>query len=192
MRKAAVMRSVLTKTGCPKELRTLKMSTTTRYGLRALADMCAHMDGKPVSVGEVARRQDIPPNYLEQLFARLRQGGVLKSVRGARGGYLLARGAGEITIADIAGALGEDVVFGPCQTERGCVNAPLCPTFDLWRRVRAAVDGILEATTLEDVVSKQAALLASHTPDSLRSEVRERALLYEKRGAQCKTESRRR
>ena len=98
----------------------MKLSTTTRYGLRALSDLCAQGGEGPVAVSDIARRQDIPANYLEQLFARLRRGDILRSVRGAQGGYLLARPAGEITVAEIVDALGETITFGDCQTEAGC------------------------------------------------------------------------
>ena len=130
----------------------MKLSTTTRYGLRALSDLCAQGDEGPVAVSDIARRQDIPANYLEQLFARLRRGDILRSVRGAQGGYLLARPAGEITVAEIVDALGESITFGDCQTEVGCDQIASCPTFSLWRRVRNSIDEILKATTLEDLV----------------------------------------
>ena len=130
----------------------MKLSTTTRYGLRALSDLCAQGGEGPVAVSDIARRQDIPANYLEQLFARLRRGDILRSVRGAQGGYLLARPAGEITVAEIVDALGESITFGDCQTEVGCDQMASCPTFSLWRKVRDSIDEILKATTLEDLV----------------------------------------
>lgn len=130
----------------------MKLSTTTRYGLRALSDLCVQDGGGPVAVSDIARRQDIPANYLEQLFARLRRGNILRSVRGAQGGYLLARPAGEITVAEIVDALGEAISFGDCQTEAGCEQAPNCPTFHLWRKVKDSIDEILTSTTLESLV----------------------------------------
>ena len=130
----------------------MKLSTTTRYGLRALSDLCAQNESDPVAVSDIARRQDIPANYLEQLFARLRRGNILRSVRGAQGGYFLARPAGEITVAEIVDALGESITFGDCQTEAGCDQAPTCPTFQLWRKVKDSIDEILTSTTLEALV----------------------------------------
>ncbi|MDR1978771.1 MAG: Rrf2 family transcriptional regulator [Synergistaceae bacterium] len=133
----------------------MKLSTVTRYGLRALSDLCAQeklQEGnKPVAVGDIARRQDIPPSYLEQLFAKLRRGHLVKSVRGAQGGYVLARPAGEITVAEIIRALGEPIAFGDCQTEAGCRNTSECSTYELWQRLKGSVDDILESTTLEDI-----------------------------------------
>lgn len=155
----------------------MKLSTTTRYGLRALSDLCLQSGG-PVSVSDIARRQDIPLSYLEQLFSKLRRGGILKSIRGAQGGYLLARPAGEISVAEIIDALGEPIAFGDCQMEEGCVNAPDCPTFKLWRRVKGSVDTILAETTLEDILKDKRSLLAADETDPLREEVRERALRH--------------
>ena len=156
----------------------MKLSTTTRYGLRALSDLCSQGEG-PVSVSDIAKRQDIPLNYLEQLFAKLRRGGILASIRGAQGGYLLARSAGEISIAEVINALGEPITFGDCQLEEGCVNAPTCPTFKLWRKVKGSIDDILAETTLEDILKDKISLLESGEPDPIREEVKERALRHQ-------------
>lgn len=142
-----------------------------------MSDLCSHSrNDEPVSVSDIASRQDIPVNYLEQLFGKLRRGGLLASVRGAQGGYLLARSAGEITIADILEALGEPVIFGSCQTEKGCENALTCPTFRLWRKVKGSVDEILESTTLQDIADEKITLLESMAYDPEREEARDRAI----------------
>lgn len=158
----------------------VRLSSTARYGLRAMSDLCASSDNAPVCVSDIAARQNIPVNYLEQLFGKLRRAGLLESVRGAQGGYMLARPACEISIADILKALGEPVIFGACQTEKGCENAVKCPTFKLWRKVKGSVDEILETTTLEDITSETISLLESIIPDPEREEVRERALRQSK------------
>ena len=155
----------------------MRLSTTARYGLRAMSDLCVHShNSEPVPVSDIASRQNIPVNYLEQLFGKLRRGGLLESVRGAQGGYLLARKADEISIADILQALGEPFIFGSCQTEKGCENAVTCPTFSLWRKVKGSVDEILETTTLEDIADERMTLLESLNSDPEREEVRERAI----------------
>ena len=154
----------------------MRLSTTARYGLRAMSDLCTHShDSHPVPVSDIALRQNIPLNYLEQLFGKLRRGGLLESVRGAQGGYLLARRADEITIADILLALGEPFIFWSCQTEKGCENAVKCPTFNLWRKVKGSVDEILESTTLEDIVDERITLLENMNSDPERQEARDRA-----------------
>ena len=154
----------------------MRLSTTARYGLRAMSDLCTHPpNGEPVPVSDIASRQNIPVNYLEQLFGKLRRGGVLGSVRGAQGGYLLARSAGEISIADILQALGEPFIFGSCQTDKGCENAVTCPTFSLWRKVKSSVDEILRTTTLADITDEKISLLECLSSDPERAEARHRA-----------------
>ena len=154
----------------------MRLSTTARYSLRALSDLCAYSDDEPVSVSDIASRQNIPVNYLEQLFGKLRRGGILESVRGSQGGYLLARPEGDISIADILQALGEPFIFGSCQTEKGCENAVTCPTFNLWRKVKGSVDEILRTTTLEDIAGESITLLESLNYDPEREEARARAV----------------
>ena len=153
----------------------MRLSTTARYSLRALSDLCTRPNSEPVSVSDIASRQNIPVNYLEQLFGKLRRGGILESVRGSQGGYLLARPEGEITIADILQALGEPFIFGSCQTEKGCENAVTCPTFNLWRKVKGSVDEILRTTTLEDIAGESITLLDTESPDPEREEARRKA-----------------
>ena len=133
----------------------MKLSTVTRYGLRALSDLCLQEgEGVPIAVGDIAKRQEIPLSYLEQLFAKLRRGRVIKSVRGAQGGYVLARPAGDITVAEVVRALGEPIAFGDCQTNAGCSNTSDCPTYELWQKLKTSVDDILESTTLKDLTNK--------------------------------------
>ena len=153
----------------------MRLSTTARYSLRALSDLCTRPNNEPVSVSDIASRQNIPVNYLEQLFGKLRRGGILESVRGSQGGYFLARPEGEISIADILQALGEPFIFGSCQTEKGCENAVTCPTFNLWRKVKGSVDEILRTTTLEDIAGESITLLDTESPDPEREEARRKA-----------------
>lgn len=155
----------------------MRLSSTARYGLRAMSDLCAHSHDEPVCVSDIAMRQKIPVNYLEQLFNKLRRGGLLESVRGAQGGYMLARSAEEISIADILAALGEPFIFGSCQTEKGCENAVTCPTFNLWRKVKGSVDEILNTTTLQDITDEKISLIENLNE---REEVRNRAIMSSK------------
>ena len=154
----------------------MRLSTTARYSLRALSDLSSRADNDPVSVSDIASRQDIPVTYLEQIFGKLRRGGILASIRGSQGGYILARPANDITVAEILQALGEPVIFGSCQTEKGCENAVTCPTFSLWRKVKGSVDEILRTTTLADIVGEKISLMTpAKTPDPEREEARRKA-----------------
>ncbi len=159
----------------------MRLSVTARYAINALSDLYSHSDlnQKPVSVSDISKRQNIPVNYLEQLFAKLRKKGLLTSVRGAQGGYVLSRDASEICISDILNALDESLIFGDCQTEVGCKNAPLCPTFFLWRRVKGSIDEILEDTSLKDLFNEKVALLNQTQIDPIREEIKNRAVKRE-------------
>src|SRR3954451_2400562 len=92
----------------------MRLSTKGRYAVMAMVDLAKHSDGSPVSLAEIAERQEISLSYLEQLFAKLRRGGLVRSVRGAGGGYLLALPAGETRIGDIVLAVDEPIRATRC------------------------------------------------------------------------------
>jgi Rrf2 family transcriptional regulator, cysteine metabolism repressor len=100
----------------------LSITTKSPYAVRALAELARNGDGGPVPIGELARRREIPVQFLEQLFAVLRRAGVLRSQRGVKGGYLLARDPGELTVLEVVelldGAVGRDAtgVFADAAT----------------------------------------------------------------------------
>ena len=146
---------------------TIKLSTKTRYGLRALLYVAERYDGtEVVPVGEVAREQDVSEKYLEQLFLTLRRSGLLKSVRGVKGGYMLCRPPEEVTISDVVGALEGGISFADCHESDGCRNREICPTRGLWSRLKGSIDEILEDTTLADLLEEHAgAGLAEEEPD---------------------------
>ena len=156
----------------------MRLSTTARYALRAMSDLSSHTDNEPVSVSDIALSQNIPVNYLEQIFGKLKRGGILESVRGAQGGYLLARPSNEISIAEILDTLGEPFIFGSCQTEKGCENVITCPTFNLWRKVKTSVDEILKTTTLKDIAAEKISLLENLESfiDPEREKIRKKAI----------------
>ena len=84
----------------------MKLSTKGRYGLRAMIDLARYSEEEPVSISSIAARQDISERYLEQLMGLLRKAGLVQSIRGATGGYILTRSAGEISVGDGVGAVG--------------------------------------------------------------------------------------
>ena len=92
----------------------MKLSTKGRYSVMAMVDIAAHTEGKPIALADVAERQEISLSYLEQLFSKLRHGGLVKSVRGPGGGYLLAHTAAETRIADIIIAVDEPIKATRC------------------------------------------------------------------------------
>lgn len=133
----------------------MRMTTKGRYAVMAMADLAKHSDNRPVSLAEVASRQEISLSYLEQLFARLRRGNLVRSVRGPGGGYLLARKLSEIRIADIIVAVDEPIVATRCKSNSpsGCLSdGSRCLTHDLWDELGHQIQLYLSSISLEDVM----------------------------------------
>jgi len=132
----------------------IKLSTKTRYGLRALLYLAERYDGeRTIPVGEIARGQKVSEKYLEQLFLRLRRSKLIKSVRGAQGGYILCKPPEDVTIAEVVDSLEGDITFADCLASGGCANKGECPTHELWSRLKGSIDDILEDTTLADLIN---------------------------------------
>jgi Rrf2 family iron-sulfur cluster assembly transcriptional regulator len=141
----------------------MKLSTKGRYAVMALADIARHSAGSAVSLADVARRQEISVDYLEQLFGKLRRAGLVDSVRGPGGGYLLAMPAEDIWIADIISAVDEAMQVTRCQGDaiEGCVGGEKCVTHELWAALGRQIYGFLAAVTLGDVVEQRNLALAA-------------------------------
>ena len=108
----------------------MKISTKGKYGLRAMIDLAQYSEQEAVSISSIAQRQKISESYLEQLVAKLKKAGLVISIRGAAGGYRLARPASDISVGDVLRALEGDVraVICTAQTEEGCEGEELCVT----------------------------------------------------------------
>ena len=141
----------------------MKMSTKGRYAVMAMIDIGEHSAGKPVSLAEIAERQDISQEYLEQLFGKLRKAGLVESTRGPGGGYRLAREASEIPMADIILAVDETLRVTRCEGDavEGCVKGEKCSAHDLWSSLGRQMMTFLGSITLDDVVSKRNLALAA-------------------------------
>ena len=137
----------------------MRLSTKGRYAVMAMADLAKNGTDRAVSLAEIAARQEISLSYLEQLFARLRKGGLVKSVRGPGGGYRLARAAGEMVVADIVLAVDEPIRATRCAahgTPRGCMTGGArCITHDLWEDLGAEIHRYLAGVSLADVIEKR-------------------------------------
>ncbi len=141
----------------------MKMSTKGRYAVMAMIDIGQQALGKPISLYEIAERQDISQEYLEQLFGRLRRAGLVDSVRGPGGGYLLARPATEIALSEIILAVDEPLRVTRCDGDGvdGCVKGEQCCAHDLWASLGRQMMYFLESVSLEDVVQKRNLALAA-------------------------------
>lgn len=132
----------------------MKLSTKGRYAVMAMADLAHHSSGRPVALAEVAERQEISLSYLEQLFGRLRRGGLVSSVRGPGGGYMLARPPSQTRISDIVLAVDEPLKATRCTpgSPTGChSHKGRCLTHDLWEELGNQIYLFLSAVTLADV-----------------------------------------
>jgi Rrf2 family iron-sulfur cluster assembly transcriptional regulator len=137
----------------------MRLSTKGRYAVMAMADLAAHgEDARPVSLADIAQRQEISLSYLEQLFAKLRKGGLVRSVRGPGGGYRLSRPQNEIRIADIIVAVDEPISATRCRSgsPKGCTSTGMrCVTHDLWEELGRQIHVFLSSVSLDDVVEKR-------------------------------------
>jgi Rrf2 family transcriptional regulator, cysteine metabolism repressor len=133
----------------------MKLTTKTRYGVRALLEIARRYGGPPVSLKEIAGRQSLSLKYLERLASNLQRAGLLTSVRGARGGYVLSRHPEQITLREVYEVLEGSGGFVDCTTEPpGCEIAGACVTRDVWARMYEASMQVLESITLADLVQR--------------------------------------
>lgn len=136
--------------------KTVKLTTKGRYAVMAMADLAKHSEGRPVSLADIASRQEISLSYLEQLFARLRRCGLVRSVRGPGGGYLLARNLEETRVSDIILAVDEPMSATRCRSNspNGCLSdGSRCLTHDLWDELGHQIHLYLSGVSLADVMN---------------------------------------
>ena len=136
----------------------MKLSTKGRYAVMAMVDLASHSKGSPVALADIAERQEISLSYLEQLFAKLRRGGLVKSVRGPGGGYLLAHAVEETRISDIIVAVDEPIRATRCApgSPSGCrSNKSRCLTHDLWEELGNQIHLYLSSVSLSDVCNRR-------------------------------------
>ena len=133
----------------------MKLSTRTRYGMRAIIELAQYKGDRPLQLKVIAERQDISVKYLEQLMSLLRSGGLLRSVRGAKGGYVLARRPEQIKLGQIFRCLEGPVVTAECTEDKAyCERSADCVARDVWVEVEEAIQRILSSITLADLVKR--------------------------------------
>ena len=134
----------------------VKLSTRGRYAVRAMLDLALQSGGGPTMIKDISERQQISRLYLEQLFTRLKAAGLVRSVRGPRGGFMLTRPPREIRFSDIVQAMEGSMAPVECVDDTMlCSRADSCVTRRVWAEVKEAMDEVLTATTLEDLVERQ-------------------------------------
>ena len=130
----------------------MKLSTKGRYGVKAMVDLAIHYGLDPVSIKTISERQNISEYYLEQLFSPLRKAKLLKSIRGAQGGYILNKDPKEIKVSDIMEILEGPVEIAECIDGVVCDNLDCCATRLLWKKIKESIDEVMESVTLQDIV----------------------------------------
>ena len=144
----------------------MKLSTRVRYGVRAMVELAKQPDNKPVPLRLLADNQQISPKYLEQMASSLKIAGLLESVRGAEGGYRLAKPAEDITIWDIYQVLDISVQPADC-FGASCTRKDLCSAQELWMELADSITDILESYNLEDLAQREMELQLHTDPSQM-------------------------
>jgi Rrf2 family protein len=135
----------------------MKLSTKGRYGLKAMLDLAVHNSEGYISLKSIAERQEISENYLEQLFAILKKAELVKSIRGAQGGYIIANRPEAVTVGSILRALEGSLAPVDCVTEVEpvmCDRSGKCITKFIWTRIRDKINEVVDSITLQDLVDE--------------------------------------
>ncbi len=137
----------------------MKLSTKGRYGLRAAVDLALFAKDEPISINTIAAREGLSESYLEQLFAKLKKAGIVKSIRGMNGGYQLARTPDSISVGDVLRALEGDMAVVDCpDNESECAKFGSCVTKYVWKRINNSINDTMDAMTLQEIVLNSSGL----------------------------------
>ncbi|MFI8416618.1 Fe-S cluster assembly transcriptional regulator IscR [Serratia sp. NPDC078593] len=136
----------------------MRLTSKGRYAVTAMLDVALHSQEGPVPLADISERQGISLSYLEQLFSRLRKNGLVASVRGPGGGYLLGKDVSEIAVGAVITAVDESVDATRCQGKEGCQGGDRCLTHTLWRDLSERISGFLNNITLAELVNSQEVL----------------------------------
>jgi Rrf2 family protein len=133
----------------------MKLSKRSRYGTRLLLDMARHYQEGPVQLSVIARRQAISVKFLEQIIIPLKKANYVRSVRGAKGGHMLAKAPDQVTVGEVIELLEEGLWIAECtEKPETCDRSPTCPTRLLWKEATEALYARLRATTFADLLKK--------------------------------------
>lgn len=133
----------------------MKISTKGRYALRLMLDLALNSSGTAIPLRDVAQRQEISDKYLEQIVTQLSRAGLVRSVRGAGGGYLLTRPPEQYTVGEILRVLEGNLAPVSCADGIGCCQrADQCVTLEVWQEIQAAVASVVDGRTLADLVRR--------------------------------------
>lgn len=134
----------------------MKISTKIRYGTRAMLELASHYGEGPIELKEIAEKEEISLKYLEQVIIPIRTAGYVKSVRGSKGGYILAKPPSEIYLSELVEILDGPVHLVECiNNPTACLKSPHCVTRDIWKEVSESINHLFRSITLEDMVRRK-------------------------------------
>ena len=133
----------------------MKLTSKGRYAVTAMLDVALHHDTGPVPLADISKRQGISLSYLEQLFAKLRKKGLVKSIRGPGGGYQLAGFPSDIVVGQIIAAVNESIDATRCHGKGDCQNGVQCLTHTLWSDLSHRIENFLNSISLEELMHRQ-------------------------------------
>jgi Rrf2 family cysteine metabolism transcriptional repressor len=143
----------------------MRISTKIRYGARAMLELASHYGEGPIELKEIARKENISLKYLEQVINPLRAAGLVKTIRGSKGGYSLAKPPSEICLYDVVETLEGPLNLLECLRDpKVCQKVPSCVTRDIWREVSDSISKIFYSVTLEDMVNRKREKEGHHSP----------------------------
>ena len=132
----------------------MKLSTRTRYAVRAMIELAQNEMNRPLQLKIIAEKQEISIKYLEQLMAVLKSAGLIKSIRGSKGGYVLSRAPSQIVLNDILRCVEGPISTVECVGDSSsCARAADCAAREIWIRVEQAIENVLQSITLQDVAT---------------------------------------
>ncbi len=142
----------------------MKLTTRSRYGTRALLNLAENYGNGPIFLHETARKEGISEKYLQQLFHTLKVVGIIKSERGVKGGFSLAKDPSNIQLSEVITVLEGPLTLSDCVADEFlCSKTSSCATRELWKRMNAALMGVLESMTLKDLVNLQSEKECQHS-----------------------------
>ena len=133
----------------------MRLTTKGRYAVTAMLDLAIHARQGPVSLNDISGRQGISLSYLEQLFSKLRRGGLVSSIRGPGGGYQLSRSDADINVAEIVDAVNESMDATRCQRKGDCQDGQECLTHHLWMDLSDQIHAFLSAISLQQLIERR-------------------------------------
>lgn len=148
----------------------MKISTKGRYGLRALIDIAICSKDDPVSLSDIALRQQLSISYLEQLISKLKKAGIVNSSRGAKGGYSLAKSPNEISVGEVLRALEGDLNPVSCSEITGtgdsCSGSEICVTKYVWKRISDSINNTVDSIMLSEIMDENQKIKEKHGDSS--------------------------